>query len=252
MNDDFDAEAYYHIAYLKHDIMNPLADERLLWLYERCTLPAAPRLLDIGCGNGHAALLLARGAGARCTLVDSSPQWIAEAGRRFAAAGLTPLADTHCIDADAYTPEEGSYDIALCLGTAPVYGGFGQALRRLAPALRSGGYVIVGEPTLDVTPPLRYQDYLRRLGWELPSARRLLRELVEAGYELLATLRSTGDEWDRYMALQWQAIVEHADARPEDAQAQSFREWMRDEQEVYLRYQRRYVDWNVLLLRLKT
>jgi hypothetical protein len=51
------------------------------------------------------------------------------------------------------------------------------------------------------------------------------------------------------MSMQWKAVSDHARRHPEDEQAQEFLDWVRDEQEVYLRYQRHWVEWNVMLLR---
>lgn len=249
MSEELDATAYYHIAYRSHHIMNPLGDERFLLLAAECGLGARSRVLDIGSGNGWSASLIARRWGCRVTMVDVSAQWTALARALFEREGLMPLAEFHMMDARAFDPVPGSYDLVLCLGTAALYGGFADALQAFAAVLASGSHVIIGEPSVRLPLPKRFAEYLARIRWDVHDERQLMRAIDESGFELLWNLRSTQDEWDRYMSMQWKAISDHARAQPEDEQAGEFLDWVRDEQEVYLRFQRHWMDWNVMLLR---
>ncbi len=248
---DTDTAAYYHIAYRNHAIMNPLSDERFVLLARQCGLSSSSVVFDVGGGHGHASLLLCREWNCRIELVDISEQWVSEALRRFGAEGLAGKLAGRCIDAAIHPVAAGSVDLAICLGTAPVYGGFAEALGVLRKAVRKGGHIIIGEPSLDRSPPLRYREHLARMEWKILSSRDILRSIAQHDCELLWSLRSTEDEWDRYMSMQWHAIAVHAAAHPEDAKAQEFLEWSRDEQEVYLRYQRDVVEWNIMLLRVE-
>ena len=249
MSEQLDSAAYYHIAYRPHRIMNPLDDHRFLALAAECGLGAESRVLDIGSGNGWASLLLAREYGCHCTQVDVSAQWTEAARALFAGYGLEANTAVHCMDARQFDAGEAEYDLLLCLGTAPVYGGFAEALRVFARAVRPDGFVVIGEPSARLPLPKRYAQYLEMLQWEVHGERQLMRIIDDSGFELLWDLRSTRDEWDRYMGMQWKAVSDHARAFPGDEQAHEFLDWVRDEQEVYLRYQRHWVDWNVLLLR---
>lgn len=249
MSEQLNSVEYYHIAYRPHAIMNPLADERLLLLAAQCGLNASSRILDIGSGNGWASLLLCRAYGCHSTQVDVSEQWTGRARALFEAEGLSSATDIHCMDASAFFLEPDAYDLVLCLGTAPVFGGFGPALDAFLGCLKDRGHIIVGETSAEPPLPRRYREYLDSFGWDILPSRTLLREIDEAGLEMLWALRSTHDEWDRYMSMQWSAVSDHARARPDDPQAQEFLEWVRDEQEAYLRFQRHWVDWNVFLLR---
>jgi SAM-dependent methyltransferase len=246
---DFDPVAYYHVAYARHHIMNPLEEKRLLSAAALCAPQPGGRVLDIGSGKGWASLLLAQEWGCHATLVDPSPRWTAEARELFDGAGLSANAEIHEMEATQFAPEDGIFDIVLCLGTTPVYGGFRSTVEALLPALAPGGTLIVGEPTIDVPVPKRFSSFLKEWGWEVPTMRQIMRDCAALGIELLCSLRSTREEWDTYMNLQWLALLDHARANPDNAQAQDFLEWMRDEQEVYLRYQRQYMDWTLMLLR---
>ncbi len=249
MSEQLDSAAYYHIAYDAHTIMNPLGDERFLFLAEQCGLTSSSRVLDIGSGNGWSSLLLCRRFGCCSVQVDVSSQWTARARALFEREQCADRTEIHCMDAAAFHLEQDAFDLVLCLGTAPVYGGFAPALSALQPVLREGGCIIVGEPSAEGPLPRRYREYLDEFGWEIFDAKTLLRIIDDCGLEALMTLRSTRDEWDRYMGLQWKAISDRRHAVPGDAQLREFAEWARDEQEAYLRFQRHWVDWNVFLLR---
>lgn len=246
---DPDTTAYYHIAYRRHAIMNPISDDRFLFLAGSCLPSGARRALDIGSGNGHAALLLAEHCGLHVEQVDVSAQWTAEAAARFAARRLADRTTIHCMDAAFFEASPESLDLIVCLGTAAVYGNVTRALEVLAPALTPDGILLLGEATIDAPLPKRYAQHLREQGWHVPSSRELLEAFDATGLEVLMTLRATDDEWDRYMSLQWKAVSDHARAHPTDAQAQEFLEIARDEQELYLRHQRRLMDWTVFALR---
>ena len=249
MSEQLDSAAYYHIAYRSHRIMNPIDDQRFLAIAGQCALGSESRVLDIGSGNGWPALLLARAWGCHCTQVDISAQWTEAARALFDGEACAHLTDIHTMDARQFDPGEADYDLALCLGTAPVYGGFRETLGVFARAVRHDGFVIIGEPSVRLPLPKRYAQYLAMLQWDIHGERELMRIIDDSGFELLWNLRSTRDEWDRYMGMQWKAVSDHAHAHPGDEQAHEFLDWVRDEQEVYLRYQRHWLEWNVMLLR---
>lgn len=249
MSEQLDSAAYYHIAYRPHRIMNPLDDARFLTLAAECGLGEYSRVLDIGSGNGWSSLLLARAFHCRCTLVDVSEQWTTQARALFASEGLEALGEIHHMDARSFYPGDAEFDLVLCLGTAPLYDGFSGALEAFTRVIKPDGYVIIGEPSARLPLPKRYAQYLETLQWDVLGERQLMRAIDDCGFELLWNLRSTADEWDRYMSMQWKAVSDHARLHPDDEQAQEFLDWVRDEQEVYLRYQRHWVEWNVMLLR---
>jgi|GEM_PF-1268956 len=246
----FNSIDYYHIAFRDHGLMNPLSEDRLLILAGHCGLGPESRILDVGSGKGRASLLLCRKWRCYSVQVDISEQWTSTARKLFEEQGLQHRTEIRCEDAAKSSHAPHSFDLAVCLGTALLYGGISSAMRNLTKLVRIGGHIILGEPSLDGNPPLRFRQYLDRTGWLIHSSRALLRIMDENRCRLLWSLRSTGEEWDRYMGMQWNAIHEYARQHPGDRQAQYFLEWCRDEQESYLRYQRHHLDWNVFLLRV--
>lgn len=249
MEHEFDQSGYYHVAYRDHRIMNPISEDRFLEIASHCNLAAGARVLDVGSGKGRAALLLAQQYGTTTICVDISEQWTALARELFDEAGLSERTGFLCMDAETYYPKSNAFDLILCLGTAAIYGNFASALRILKRGLRDGGHIIIGEPSIEPHAPAEYREFLQESGWKMETAKTLLHEIRKKGFHLIHALRSTKDEWDRYMGLQWKAISDYAASAPDDERADDYVDWMEDEQEVYLRFQRHFVDWNILLLR---
>jgi predicted O-methyltransferase YrrM len=243
-----DFTRYYHIAFAHHRIMNPLSDE-VLSVIGKHALPGGGAVLDIGSGKGYASLLYAREFGARTTQVDVSEQWTSSARRLFADEGLDRLATIHTMDADKFLIDQGAYDLILCCGTTPVYGGFSEALARLRDGLTDGGMIAVGEISCEGVLPKPLRSYLYRHEWRIYQMKELLDAVHGNGLEPVFVFRSSPREWDFYMSLQWKAMRDFIRDNPEDPDTASFRAYMLEEQEMFLRFQRHAVDWNVFALR---
>jgi protein-L-isoaspartate O-methyltransferase len=140
---------YFVVAEALHAIQNPTSAEKILLLGERLDLGPEARVLDVASGRGGPALLLAERFGCRVHGVELSPEFHAVALERAAAAGLGDRVTFELGDGAQAAHEPGSYDAALCLGASFVYGGLADTVDALAPAVRAGGHVAVGEPTGD-------------------------------------------------------------------------------------------------------
>ncbi len=147
-------------------------------LAESVELPPGQRVLELGCGCGTTALLLAetlRKEGkdpGRYTLVDSDARAVACATDNAAANGFSGCVET-VLD-DEYLPALGGFD--WFLGNPPYYAGHricGFFLEVAAAALRRGGTAVIVS---------KHQDEVR----ELAEARgfRVTRELKRRGYDV--------------------------------------------------------------------
>jgi S-adenosylmethionine-dependent methyltransferase len=116
------------------------------------------RILDVGGGNGRETLALAA-HGHHVTLVDYSPEMLADARLKVEEAGLTERIDLHEADLIAlptlFAPE--SFDVVLCHNVLQYVGDPGEAVKDVAALVRPAGYVSVLSPN-------RYgETYLRAL-----------------------------------------------------------------------------------------
>ena len=147
-------------------------------LAESVELPPGQKVLELGCGCGTTALLLAaalRQASqepGRFTLVDSDARAVACAQDNIAANGFADSMET-VLD-DEYLPALGAYD--WFLGNPPYYAGHricGFFLEVAAAALRPGGTAVVVS---------KHKEEVR----ELAEARgfRVIREVKRRGYDV--------------------------------------------------------------------
>ena len=110
-------------------------------------------LLEIGCGDGHKAELLARFFGARAAGIDPSQEAIAHGLQRLEGRIDAPAVDLRVATADRLPFADASFDLVY-FGFCLYLVGRSQLLSAVAEAdrvLRSGGFLAI----LDFDPPQR-------------------------------------------------------------------------------------------------
>jgi SAM-dependent methyltransferase len=235
---------YFVVAESLHEIQNPTSEEKLLLLGRRLGLGSESRVLDIASGRGGPALLLAREFGCVWHGIEISPEFHAVAVERIAEAGLTERIAFDLGDASAAVLESESYDAALCLGASFVYGSLADTVDALAPAVRPGGYVVVGEPYWVRLPlPDDYED--RRDPWTTLEGTVSIFET--SGLPVVSVIASSEDDWDRYETRHWQAVERWLVANPDDSDAAELRARHEREKRVYLRYGRDVLGWAIFV-----
>jgi ubiquinone/menaquinone biosynthesis C-methylase UbiE len=111
------------------------------------------RLLDVGCGNGAAAIHLARAYELKTTGIDIDPDQI-----RAAAEAANGLTDIRFIvgDATALPFPDGEFDLVYSNKTTHHIPDWQQAISEMARVLKPGGHVV-------------YSDFVAPLGRRLPT-----------------------------------------------------------------------------------
>ncbi len=235
---------FFAVAERDHELQNPTSAEKIQLLGERLRLRPESWVLDMACGKAGPALLLASIFGCRVVGVERAPEFAAEARRRVAEAGLGKRVEIVEGDAEAYPFETGAFDAAFCLGASFVWHGLDGTLAALAPAVRPGGHVVVGEPFWNV--------------WPLPEGvdddgyvplRETVARFEHAGLAPVTVIASSLDDWDAYESLHWRALEEWLAANPDDPDAAAIRQRHEHARDRYLRYQRALLGWAIFVAR---
>ena len=235
---------YYVVAEALHELQNPTSREKLVLLGERLGLGPESRVLDIASGRGGPALLLAETFGCSVRGVELAPEFHVVAEKRAAAAGLSERLTFELGDGAAATLEPEAYDAALCLGASFVWGSLADTVDALAPAVRPGGHVVVGEPYWRRLPvPADYED--GREPWTTLEGTVTVFETC--GLPVVSVISSSEDDWDIYETLHWQAVEAWLGANPEDPDASEIRARHERHKHSYLRHGRELLGWAIFV-----
>lgn len=123
--------------------------------------PPAARLLDVACGRGTTALLLADAYGAEVDGLDCSPGNIALAQGAAQAAGLAGRARFTTGDAERLPYPDAVFDAVVCECALCTFPDKTRAAAEFARALRPGGWLGITDVTID---PSRLPPELTGLG----------------------------------------------------------------------------------------
>jgi hypothetical protein len=243
---------YFDITHREHVLCNPLSIEKLEELVALLRLNSRSRIVEIATGKGEFIIRLAEKYGIVGIGIDLSPYCISDVQEK--RTRRVPDAQLQFLEMDGadYEPDTlESFDLAACIGASWIYGGHRGTLEALSEMAASGGWVVVGEPYWREEPT---QEYLQALG-EKRSTYGTHYENVEVGQklglELVYTLVSSQDDWDRYEGLQWYAAAEWAREHPEDPDVAEVLNRVDKNRENYLRWGRRMLGWAIYVFKKK-
>lgn len=244
------APFYYLVAEEGRRLLNPTSAAKVLELGRVCRLDSDMRVLDMGCGKGEPATLLATTYGCRVVGVDFEPTFLAAARARASQLGVSELCTFEESEGSRYTIEAGGFEMAMALGTSFIYSGFEATVKALATAIEPQGYLAVGEPYWKVTDPP--EAYLVSEGLTADRYATLaenLERLKEWGFELVNLIVASREEWDSYEGHHWQAVDRWYRANPTHPRAKEVLRRMHHERESYLRWGRDCLGWAILVMR---
>ncbi|MEW1637115.1 bifunctional class I SAM-dependent methyltransferase/N-acetyltransferase [Streptomyces sp. NPDC093801] len=181
---------------------SPGSDTSTRHLLSLCgPLPERPRVLDIGCGPGRSALLLAAEAGgagrAEVTAVDLHSPFLEELRAAARARGLDGRVRAVRADMGALPFEDGSFDLVWAEGSAYVLG-FDRALAEWKRLLAPGGQLVLSECEWTAGEPSAGARAFWDPQYPLRSFPRNTAAVQAAGYRLLGSLLQPDSDWAEY------------------------------------------------------
>ena len=132
-------------------------------LLEMCGIDGSERILDVGCGAGHTACLIAQQFGAQVDGIDASDVMLAKANERANRMGVSDRVEFHNADVFDLPFDDGIFDLILIESVlVPLLGEVADALHEMMRVLRPGGLVGANESTLDPRAPPEILDAFAR------------------------------------------------------------------------------------------
>jgi ubiquinone/menaquinone biosynthesis C-methylase UbiE len=213
------------------------AESTLRALYLCEDLPAAPDVLDIGCGVGVQTLVLASAIDGRIIATDLFGQFLAELNRAAAALGLEGRIQTRQADMHDLPFADGSFDLIWSEGAAYVMG-FDQALSGWRRLGRPGGYLVVSELSwFRPDPPSEIKEF-----WDLnyPAMRGVDANLAAAralGWMPVANFHLPAEAWTRdYYGPLRGRLPDFREVHAGDPDAQAVADMTEQEMDIMDRY----------------
>lgn len=176
----------------------PGSDDSTQKLLDLANVPAGATALDIGCGAGRSALVLAQ-HGLQVTAIDTEPRLLDELNATAKERGLADRITTEQISMFAMPYPNASFDLIWSEGAAYI-AGWGNALRDWRRLLKPGGRVVLTECCwLTDTPSPEAREFWHEGYPTMLTAEQAVTVAETLGFTVDATYTlPDSDWWDEY------------------------------------------------------
>ncbi|MBL8814517.1 MAG: class I SAM-dependent methyltransferase [Planctomyces sp.] len=199
-------------------------------------LPAAPRILDVGCGPGMQTIELLRLSRGTVVALDLLPQMLRRVEASAAAAGVSDRLVTVEQDMNSMTFPASSFDVIWSEGSIYLIG-FEKGLTNFPGLLKPGGFLCVSEAVwLKPNPPLEVVEFWKEYP-EIDFVEAKLRIIEQAGLELIDHFILPPEAWEEnYYRPMWLKIAEKEREWEGDAEGLEVLRAAKDEISVFRRF----------------
>jgi len=163
-------------------------------------MPAAPDILELGCGTGGATIPLATVSGGTVTATDIYRPFVDVMVERARAAGVADRITPAVMDMAEVRAEPESFDCIWCEGAAYILG-VDNALAAWKPFLKPGGFLCVTDAVWLADPanaPESVREYWARGYPAMRTAGANNRAAEAAGYAVLGNFTIDTACWDAF------------------------------------------------------
>ena len=242
---------FFDITHREHVVCNPMSLAKLDQIVALLPLRPGTCVLDMATGKGEFLIRLAE----RCreitgTGVDLSPYHLADARAKHRERVPDARLDFLEMDGAQYVPETPeSFDLVACIGASWVFGGHRGTLAALWKMAAPESWVVVGEPYWRQEPEEEYLEAIGLARDDFGTHERNAEVGREQGLEMVYTLVSSQDDWDRYEGLQWYAAETWASEHRDDPDVRAVLKRVRESKAAYLRWGRETLGWAIYVFR---
>lgn len=218
--DFLDSSQYMESSILQYesiygeDFVSPGGRELARELISRLELAPGEQVLDVGCGLGGSAFVMAREFGLRVDAIDLSRNMLTLARRKLDANGLSDSVELQwgdCLELDCQQRYDAAYSRDVFLHVADKQ----RLFERLYAALRPAGKLLFSDYCCGPQPwSDAFSDYVRERGYTLHTPAEYAELIAAAGFEQVVAT----DETPRFIAI-LQAEMERIDQLPADDSA---------------------------------
>jgi ubiquinone/menaquinone biosynthesis C-methylase UbiE len=239
---------FFEIMSISHrymEILNPSTPEKILHLGKLLKLKKGSRVIDFGCGCAEPLTLWAKKFAITGVGIDISEDFCNRARKKLAKNDLTDQIEIVCSPAADYVFEEEAFDAATCIGATFVFGGFQQTIQSMKRAINQDGRLGIGEThwlSSQVNP-----EYAQKQATTYTEPQ-LARFTRSEGFELEYILRSSRDDWDRYVSDSWYALIRWLKENPNHPDYTQVFKHFRNDQNDYLQFQTQHMGWAMYCL----
>jgi DNA-binding transcriptional MerR regulator/SAM-dependent methyltransferase len=196
-HDDY-MSAFFHI-FERMRRQGPGSPATTLRAFTRICREAVPaRILDLGCGSGASALVLAEHCGARVIALDNHAPFLERLRERAQAGGLTNI-ETRCASMLAPGFPPGSFDLLWAEGSAYIIG-FAHALASWRPLVTPGGHVFVSDAVWRTGHPSpECRQYWQQEYADMTTLNERARQAEALGYTVIDRFHFPESDWAAYV-----------------------------------------------------
>jgi ubiquinone/menaquinone biosynthesis C-methylase UbiE len=205
------------------------------------SLPAQPKILDIGCGPGMQTLDLARLSQGEIIAIDFHQPFLDGLIRRAQEAGVDEYIQVRKLSMFEmdFAPEQ--FDLIWSEGA--IYNmGFEQGFKACHPFLKPGGYMVVTEASwFQPNPPQEVFDFWKAAYPEMGTVDENIQRLERQGFELVEHFHLPDSSWwDNYFNPLAERIAMLRKKYAGNAEAQNQLDEEHAEMELFRKYSKYY------------
>jgi SAM-dependent methyltransferase len=238
---------YFAIGHENHVFCNPLSEAKVDELIELLEIPERGRIVDIACGKAEFLVRAARRWRCDGVGVDLSPYCVSDARAKAQAGGLGEVLQIVEANGAEYEAPGESFDAAVCLGASWIWGGLRGTLEALGAWTKPGGRVLVGEPFWRSDPAPEHLEAAKLQRSSFATHSENIETGLDQGLQLLHSIVSSEDDWDRNEGYQWHAAETFAQHNPLDPDVPELLSRMRNYRDIYIRWGRQELGWATYL-----